>query len=373
MMKSMIRWLLTLTVLIAGCGRSKDPSGGSSAQPAKRVVQLQPIAQLPPGRTVHVAVDPRGNIFYVVETEQQQDGVLMVGSGGIPRATQLTSANILAAMGQTVGGAGNIQSLVASPEGGLFFSFIGGKGRAIYACVGHFNSRQQTMRILFGTDQLKTATGFGDSLAIARTTLVPMKDRIGLFVRHMDNWVFFSFDAVLRGPAFEPKLVRGFTKVQADEMEIKLSNDRYELSGGPGASLLLMDRVTGLLWQVDPVKGMGVFRLLLRGLPRELSTPLAIDNDRLLMFAADSELIDADVNEVLFSQIPQTAYPALLEITDKKISAIGRQDLRAPAGFPVHWLMIRQLLACPDGSLVGYDRASGMLMRITLLSEQIRP
>ena len=108
-------------LLPLGCDRAPAPPPASSVLPVKLVAELKPITQLPPARIAHVAVDELGNTFYTLETEKGDDGVIAVGENGIPRATQLTSANILAAMGETVGGNGTIQDLVAGPDASLYF------------------------------------------------------------------------------------------------------------------------------------------------------------------------------------------------------------------------------------------------------------
>src|SRR3954453_17663460 len=88
--------LLALVLCPGGCDRAPSSSSPGVALPGKPIADLTPLTQLDANRTVHVAVDALGNVFYSVETDKGADGAIVVGDNGIPRATQLTSANILA-------------------------------------------------------------------------------------------------------------------------------------------------------------------------------------------------------------------------------------------------------------------------------------
>jgi hypothetical protein len=98
------------------------------------------------------------------------------------------------------------------------------------------------------------------------------------------------------------------------------------------------------------------------------NTQASNDAAPLLIFAADSEPIEADASDLPSRRLPRTTYPALLRLAGKDITAIGRQELRAPGGFPAYAMRIRQLVSAPDGTFVAYDLASGQIVRITLLS-----
>jgi hypothetical protein len=370
--------ILALVPLIAatGCDRPAGSStsagrGAASSEPARpTAAQFTPITQLPPGRTVHIAVDPIGNVFYTVETEKHQDGVIVAGTASIPRATYLTSANILAAMGETVGGSGTIQDIIAGPDGAIWFYFIGGKGRTIRACIGQFVLRDEKIHIAAGTDQLKRATAMGDSIELARGSLLPAESgRLGLFVRHSDAWTIFRFDArSIPAPGTEMAPARCFEKLVDDAtgLELDLTRQKYELSGGPDGGLLMLDRTSGELWQIDPSNGRARVRNYLAGLPQDLSEPLVLKREepQLLFFAAESDRIAAGVNDILNPRLPRAAYPALVRVSGKDLGAIGRDDLRVPTGFPGYAMRIPKLVQAPDGSMVGYDSSSGQIMRI---------
>ncbi len=361
--------VLALVTVVAGCDRQSSSSVPTVSLPGKTVVDLRPITQLDPNRPVHVAVDSLGNIFYSVETENGADGAVIDDDNGIPRATQLTSANILAAMGESYGGNGTIGDITAGPEGTLWFYFCGGKGRAVRACVGEFHVRDESIHILFDTNRLADMTGMGSSIDLARATLVRGGSKAYLLLRHTDAWTVLSFDAKRFAPGVNFHFGRAFEKVIAvgdEQQELDLRSERYQLAGGEGENLLLVDLKSGVMWQVDPA-GHATLRLMLTGLPRDLSRPLVTRPDQILIFAADSEPIEADVSDALIARnLPRTTYPALLQIDGKKITSIGRDDLHAYGGFPVYTMRVHDLVPTTDGSYVAYDLASGQLMRMKL-------
>lgn len=361
--------LATAIVLsLLGCDRSPSPNI-SIAPPPRRIAEFKPLTQLLPNRNTHIACDALGNIFYTSETERGQDGVIVVSEGGIPRATQLTSANILAAMGETVGGSGTIQDLATSPDGGIYFYFSGAKGSAIRAAVGVYYHRNGSIAIAFTHQPLARRSGMGDSIAVARGTLIPGEKRMNLLLRHSDAWAIFAFDMQTPGPGVDLKLSQPIREISIDGDPIRLSRDQYQLGPAIGPNLLLMDHATGSIWQVDP-KGQTTIQTYLIGLPKDVSKPLVIKKDHLLLFIADSDPLQADVAMTIRRELPQVTYPALMEIAGNTFTAVGREDFRVPNGFPVYAMRIPQLIPAPDGSYIGYDMASGQLMRIRMLEEK---
>ena len=166
-----MRWIIFLSLIFAtaSCKRAPAPQPTTSiAAPLRKIVKIESITQLPPNRTVHLAVDSLRNVFYSMETDSGHDGVVVVGESGIPRATQLTSENILAALGETIGGSGTIQDIIAGPNGSIFFYFVGGKGKKIRACAGQYSLRNESISVLFPTDTLADQTGMGQSIELAR-------------------------------------------------------------------------------------------------------------------------------------------------------------------------------------------------------------
>ncbi|HVT88265.1 MAG TPA: hypothetical protein VHD56_05400 [Tepidisphaeraceae bacterium] len=355
-------------IALAGCDRSPSTSARVVRAPTKTVVQIKPITQLPPNRVVHVAVDLLGNVLYTYESDKGDDGAIIVGDDGVPRATQLTSANILAAMGESFGGSGVIQDLVAAPDGSILFYFIGGKGRNIRACLGRFLLRNQSIKVLFDTAQLKRITGMDSSIELARGSLMISDRRVSFFLRHIDAWGLFTFDSYKIVAGDESQLTRVFSKVIADGEELNLSQPRYELAAGPLTDVLLLDHSSGTLWQVDST-GQATVRRILTGLPRDLSLPLMVKPDYLVLFAADSDMLDIDGVEILKRIMPKVNYPALVQIKGKEMTEIGREDLRTTPGLPAFAMRIHQLVPHPKEGFVGYDPASGQLVQLKLVQE----
>ncbi|HEY7086625.1 MAG TPA: hypothetical protein VH518_00970 [Tepidisphaeraceae bacterium] len=345
------------------CDRRPSSATQTVRLPVKLIAVIKPVTQLPPNRTVHVAVDPPNNVYYTIETTEGQDGVVVAGDNGIPRATQLTTGNILAAMGETVGGTGNIQDLVAGPDGILWFYFEGGKGRRVRACIGQYTPRTESISIIFDTQALRDLSGMGASLELARGELIPSGQRMFLLLRHSDAWSIFRFENQRRRLGAQFSLTVPYTKVWADDESLNLTDPRYELSPGIGENLLLVDRQSGTMWQVDDA-GRATVRMLLTGLPSELSRPLVIKDDHLILFASDSEPLEAETGIIPNRRLPQTTYPALLEIEGEKITSIGRDDLRVSGEIPAYALRIKELIPAPDETWVAYDLASGQLLRI---------
>src|SRR5262249_38388909 len=143
-----------LTLALAGCDQSPASSRHSVQLPKRTVIQVESVTQLAPNRIAHVALDRAGHIYFTVETTEGSDGVIVVNESGLPRATRLTSANIPAALGETIGGSGTIQDLVSGSDGAIYFYFSGGKGRAIRACLGRFVPQNETINILIDSARL---------------------------------------------------------------------------------------------------------------------------------------------------------------------------------------------------------------------------
>jgi hypothetical protein len=356
---------VVLGVFLLWLGLGCDRRGGTVTLPKKTVAQITSIAQLPPHRTTHVAVDTAGRVYYSVESDAGYDGVLAIDDRGLPRATQLTSAKVLVEMGESFGGTGSIHDLVGGPDGTLWFYFSGGKGRRVRACVGQFIPRLESISIIFDTKALTDLSGMGDSLALARGTLAAAGPRAWLLLRHSDAWSMFHFPNQRRARNIDFVLTCPFTKIWDVDRPIDMTRNRYELSSGADDGLLLMDRQDGNLWTLDAA-GRALPRLALTGLPSELSNPLDMKDGGLMFFAAESDVYAADVGHVVRGRMPAASLPALLQIKGDNLKTIGREDLQAPGSLPVYAMRIRQLVAAPDGSWVGYDPPSGHIVRIRL-------
>jgi hypothetical protein len=369
-MQRVTRFIAALSLLVLfGCEPKDDQHAGMPVEPpAHPSIELKVLAQLSPGRTTHVTVDQLSNVYWVQEnTGSGEENVMFtIGEAGVPRATQLSASNILAAMGVAPsGGSGAILDIRAA-EGAIWFYFSGGKGRAGGTCLGQFFPRSGKIRIVAGTSDLAERSGMGTSLELARASLVMSGPTLWLWLRHSDVSAFLSLDPRSgAGATGVTALQRPFDRVMVDGRSVATNREELELSAGPSDSLLLLDRKKGLLWEIDP-HGQATMRHSLAGLPTWLTSPIVV-KDRLLVFAADFEPIGGELALVDATILPKVTYPALLKLTEPKFEAIGRDDIRPPYnGFPVYALRFQRPVREGPDRLVAYDDASGALMRITL-------
>src|SRR5689334_18929207 len=102
-------------IALAGASCDRQPPRVVSTAPSapRLALELKPLTPLLPNRPTHVVLDSLGNIYWAQETDRGDDILFIMGEGEIPRATQLSVANVAAAMGAS-GATGNLQSIAAS-------------------------------------------------------------------------------------------------------------------------------------------------------------------------------------------------------------------------------------------------------------------
>ena len=219
------------------------------------------------------------------------------------------------------------------------------------------------MRILADTAALEKASGMGRSMDLAESSLVTSGQTLYLWLRHSDASVFFAFDPRSLPSAGQLELRVPFTQVITEGRPLPLPRLDCTMSPAPGGGLFLFDRTSALLWHVDRI-GEATARLSLTGLPKETSPPTATADQRLLMFAPDTEKIGTELEILSRQDLPRIVYPALLEVTNGTLGFIPRDDFRARAGFPVYTLHLGRLIPEGPGTYVSYDWTSGALMRV---------
>src|SRR5438552_8610735 len=133
-------------------------------------------------------------MYYVQESDDGEDVAFIAGPSDVPRATRLSSANILSAVGASAGEKGNIQSIAAGPGGEIYFYFLGGGKRNTVACLGKFLPRNTSIQILASSSELQSATNMGPSIELARGTVVCSAGHGWLLVRHTDTAAMFRFE-----------------------------------------------------------------------------------------------------------------------------------------------------------------------------------
>ena len=126
----------------------------------------------------------------------------------------------------------------------------------------------------------------------------------------------------------------------------------------PGRSMRLTER-----------SAFGEGAVSLTGLPHQLSPPIVGPDNRLLSFAADSERIGSELEILSRQDLPKIDYPALLEISDREIEFISRDNIRAHSGFPVYAVRLPRLVPEGIGSYISFDASSGALMRVKIVEQ----
>jgi hypothetical protein len=354
----------------AGCDRPSQPAGGNAdaGPPPPPRLRLSTIAPLLPDRPTHFAVDQIGNVIWVQETDNGKDMAYTISAGAIPQATRLTSATILSAM-NVEDGTGNIQSLAAAPDGGIYFYFAGGTARDVVACVGYFLSRTSELRILAATEPIQRLARMGASLGLARGKLIPSGQSLWLWVRHSDGSAFLKFPALPPAMSKPLELSRPFQAIRNDRREITPAGDSCRVGVAADLSLVVVDLFNGTLWNVDTSGNASVYWSLV-GLPGNMSAPAISPEGRIMVFAADSKPLKERSIAQIANPVVQAQYPAMLFFDKQSVTAINRDAIQAYPGFPVYQLQITEMAPEKGGrSWIAYDNASGELLRAELTGE----
>jgi hypothetical protein len=315
------------------------------------------------------AVDPFSNVYYVQESQDGNDNVFVIGGAGISNATPLSSLSILQAMGAS--GSGNIQSIAAATDGNIYFFFNGGTNRQAIVCLGRLEPRSGNIRILARNDELGSASGMGTSLTLARGTLVSAGASVWLWLQHSDASVMLN----LRPGDFPPAgevLLPSPTAIRSADGTIEMIRGEPKLSRGPGDSVLLLDRWTAALWKIDLLGAADVVQSLVN-LPQAIAAPGANSLGDIVMYIAPSDAVEPRVEQRVTPVQIDTHYPSLLVIRNHVISAIPRDDIHADATLAVQTMELEQTVYEPGrDTWVGYDRASGELVRLRIVAKGSR-
>jgi hypothetical protein len=361
--------LLTAAALVAGCDRDKPRAAVAATRPAEPVLDLamKPLTPLLPNRPTHATVDTLGNIYWVQETDRGDDTMFVIGEGGIPRATQLSVANLAALLGAE-NAKGNIHGIAAASASGgdIYFYFLGESGRRTLACIGTFSPKTERLRLLADTDALATATGMGRSLPLARGSVVSDGRVVWIWSRHTDNWAMFRIDPSRIATSGPVRLSRAFDAVTLDGRPVEMNREDVEIAPSPSGGLFFLDVARAVLLNINPDGKASLVRSLV-GLPSVLSSP-AVDKDQhLVLFAANAELIGAKKEDPNAPKAAKTdaTFPAMLIFKPDKVVSIGRDRMQAYPGFPVFATRLRQLVPHPrEQGWITYDAGSGELLRV---------
>ena len=371
-------------LMIAACAcdrRPAAPAATTAPTPPALELELKPVTPLLPSRPTHVTIDSLGNIYWIQEGDRGDDTMFVIGQGDIPRATQLSVVNIAAGLG-AAGAKGNIHDIAAGPSGEIYFYFSGTQGRQTAAAIGSFDPKTAQVRVLADAETLATTTGMGRSLPLARGTVVCDARNVWIWLHHSDDWAMFRVDPrTLAGSGGGPvSLTRAFESVNLAGQQLALTRDEYQLCAAPGGMLFLLDPVGGRLLRIAPDGQATVVRSL-AGLPVDLSTPAVDRNGRILLFAANAELIKPQPDPAATGTAAATAppqfdasFPAMLLFdSDGRVNQIGRDNMQAYPGFPIFGMRLRQLVPHPrEEEWISYDAGSGELLHVRIREKSFR-
>jgi hypothetical protein len=296
----------------------------------------------------------------------------------VPRATALSSANILAAAGAVADDKGNIRAIAVGPGGEIYFFFIGGGKRSTVACFGRFLPRTGAIQILANSDEVESASTMGRSIELADASLAGSGKWIWLLLRHSDAGAMFCFDARELPSTGSTQLGKPITELHTtSEGPLPLTRSGIAIAPGLSDSALLRDLWSGAIWRVS-TGGDAEMLSSIVGLSSAISLPGESTNRNgrglIVIFAAQGEPITARVEQRVQPALQDLRYPTILVQPGGKGSqlvAIAREDIRVPSGYPLHAAELQQLVyePPPRDSFIGFDSASGQIVRVKVLAK----
>lgn len=320
---------------------------------------------LPPGQPTHLARTGDGTLWWVQEGDDGQDVAFALGNDGVPRATALSPARVLAAMSvraASLTAGGTFHSLAAGHDGRIWFYFTAGAGSRAGACVGAFDPRDDSIRVILTDAQLQKTTAMGPSLVLARGTIVAAAGDSSpwLWVRHSDRSALFRIEAKTGGvsPAID-------VMSATSDAPPRMTGPGLALAAAADGALLLRDMRAVALWRIDP-DGRAALLHELIGLPTALSAPAGDARGRAYLIAGDAPLIPARSDQEALMPVLPVRYPALLIFEAGALRAIGGQDFTLPDELTPKEMRVRELLAESENAFVGYDEHSGALLRFRI-------
>jgi hypothetical protein len=378
------KWIICalsgLLLAAAGCDRDTSaPSGTSQATETDPnaagpvLVELAPITPLLPRLRTHVAVDGRGNLYWVQESEPTPAGgdlVFVMGDSGVPQTIPALSVpNVLATLG-AAGGNGSIRSIATGPDNNLYALFVGGQGRLPLWAIVQFAPITNRLKVVADTRRLMSESRMGASIDLARGTLVSYDRDLWLWLRHSDD------AAILQ-------VIPGDVEGQVDLRRVVLKppkgvglpiSEQDDLSAGPAHALYYVDRVKATLWKIDSTTSDYVAVQPLEGFSRALTAPAVDRTARICFLVGEGDPLYAK-DTGLTGPPPawtQVAYPAFVQMPEAGVKGAvitnGRDDFRAPPALPLQDLQPRHLLLDrTTGTLITFDAASGELLRVKLI------
>jgi hypothetical protein len=334
------------------------------------VVEVQGVTPLLPDRRTHVAPTGTGQVFWVQESPDAggRETVFSMAEGGLPGATPFSNAAVLDALGErgSSGGVrGSIQSLAVGPEGDVYFFFAGQGRRKLLMTLGAFSPATGQTRILADSAALRDASGMGNTLALARGSLLRgTGSRTWLWLRHDHGFVLLAVESGASGPTLRRVLDRVRPATENEPLSL-VSPLEDLLPSGDG--WVYLDRTRGRLWRVGPT-GEVTALADVSDLPRATSTPSADERGRLTMFAPDGPpFVEPSDDLTAAAPAPQALdLPAWITLDGEKRTVLARSKFRVPAKLNVRALAFPQIVR-DRSTWLGYNTQTGELLRIRVV------
>jgi hypothetical protein len=346
-----------------------EPPPVPASQPAPKSyrIQLESLATVQSGQPTHITVGGDGTTYFVQERPRKDDVMFVIPARGVAQASNLTSQRVASALGYRAGVSGNLQSLAVDPAGRVYFFFAGGTKRTNLSCFGVFDPTTDTVQILADNPTLAKATLMGDSFNLARGTVSIAGDVVWLAVQNPAMAAVFRFQIAALNEAKPTSFIPAFTSLQTPFGKTELAAEEISFAAHPSGSLLVTDRYTGSIWQVNSV-GQATLLQNLVGAPENLATAGAdaagncatfLNDGRPIIPRMEGHVDPAEISAIL---------PIFLFRRGNDTMLMGKEMFQDDGKFAIFVMSLQQLVADaqPD-RWVGYDRNSGELLRLRLI------
>lgn len=351
-------WCLLGLLTMAGCDRDSAPVSIPKRPPVPGV-ELRSVTPLPPNRPTHFTPARGGAVFWVQESEGGRETMFVMSEGGVPVKTPFSAVAVAQALGAN-GASGSIQSLAAGNDGKIYFYYSGGKGKQLLAAVGSFTPESARTRIIADAGELMAQSEMGDSLALARGTVLMAGNTLWVWLRHEDGYALLSMD--VRQPG--AKLARPFAQVRAKDEPIRMTSTVEDLAIDPQKGLVYLDRRARKIWKIDPLGEAGG-AVDVSDLPLGMTAPSFDEKGQMVLFAPEETAPD---DFSLMAVTRPSKFPGLVIIDNSgQKTVLGRAVFSAPEKFNVRGMSVNRLLR-DRGGWLAYDTPSGELLRLGVVA-----
>lgn len=355
-------WCVIFVALVAGCDRESSAPTPAPPRAKELFVEIRGVTPLLPDRRTHVAATGTGQIFWVQEAPEAggRETVFALADQGLASATKLSNASVLEALKEP-GAQGAIQSLAATPDAQVLYYFAGQTKRKLLVALGIFSPASGQTRVLADAAALRDASGMGNTLALARGSILrsasaaTVGGRTWLWLRHDHGFAVLSIEA-------DGTVRRAFDRVRAPAGEtLELVAPGEDLAAD-GEGLVYLERGRGRLWRIG-AGGDASVQADVSELPRGMTGPSPDGGGRVAMFAPEGPPLVEPPENPLFAPKPVADFPALVRYAGERRSILARGAFDAPSRLDVRALAFGQLVR-DRSSWLGYDTQTGELLRL---------